>query len=50
MTPTEALQVLDQAASMAPLNRISHVQIQMAVQVLTELIKPKPKDKKSKEE
>jgi hypothetical protein len=38
MTPTEALNALDQAASLAPLPRRDHVAIQQAVEVLKQLI------------
>lgn len=41
MSPEEALQTLDQAASIAPLNRASHVQAQNAVKVLNLLIQEK---------
>jgi hypothetical protein len=34
MKPDEALQVLDQAASVAPLNRQSHIAVQEAVATL----------------
>ena len=39
MTPEEALQILDAAAAEAPLNRISHVQVQRAAQSLAEFIR-----------
>ncbi len=45
MTPEEALQLLNDAASMAQLNRQAHVQVQQAVIVLTEAIAPKEKKK-----
>ena len=38
MQPIEALNVLDQAAGMAPLNRQGHVAVQQAVQVIAKLI------------
>lgn len=41
MTTQEALQILDQAASMAQLPRQGHLQIQQAVETLKEIITPK---------
>ncbi len=38
MTPQEALDVLDSAASLAALSRIQHVQVQNAVKELQKLI------------
>lgn len=42
MTPEQALQLLDQAAGMAPLNRQAHIQVQQAVQVLQALVAATP--------
>lgn len=42
MTPQEALQILDNAASRAALSRADHVAVQQAVQVIAEAITPKP--------
>lgn len=39
MTPEEALAVLDNAASLATLNRSDHVTVQMATDVLREALK-----------
>ncbi len=44
MTPEEALQLLNDAASMAQLNRQAHVQVQQAVIILTEAIAPKEEE------
>ena len=41
MTPQEALQILDNAASRAALSRADHVAVQQAVQVLAEAVLPK---------
>lgn len=38
MTPEQALQVLDQAASQAALGRAAHVQVQEAVKVLAKAL------------
>jgi hypothetical protein len=50
MKPEQALQILDQAAQMAPLTRRDHINVVEAVSVLQELLKPKeePKPKSSK--
>lgn len=40
MTPEEALQILEQAAALAPLNRQAHVAVQRAAQVLALAIVP----------
>ena len=50
MNPEEALQLLDNVAGMAPVNRATHVQVQMAINVLKATIKPVdiPKDNKKK--
>jgi hypothetical protein len=48
MTPEEALQILEQAAALAPLNRQGHVAVQQAAQVLQRAIKPKPEEKDKK--
>ena len=49
MTPEEALNLLDQAASMANLNRVSHFQIQEATRVLRESIQDGSKDEDGSE-
>ena len=46
MSPEQALQILDQATSQAPLPRQAHQQVVNAIKVLQEAIKPK--DKKDK--
>lgn len=49
MTPIEALQILDQASSVASLTRADHVKVQQAVQTLKKMIddaKPKEEIKK----
>ena len=42
LQPIEALNILDQAAGMAPLSRQGHVAVQQAVQVLAKLIQEAP--------
>ena len=46
MTPQESLNILDQASSLAPLARQGHIQVQQALDVLREAIKPKEEKKK----
>jgi len=46
MTPQEALQILDSAASQAKVNRADHVTIQQAVNVILKKITPKQKQAK----
>ena len=41
MTPEQALQLLDEAASAAQLPRMGHINVQRAVEVLREAITPK---------
>ncbi len=48
MKPEEALQLLDQAVSMAALNRSSHAQTIEAIRVLQQAIAPKPKEEPKK--
>lgn len=52
MKPEDALKLVDSICSRVSLNRESHVQVQQAIQILTEAIKPKeeakPKVEKSK--
>ncbi len=50
MTPQEAIQILDQAAAMAPLNRQSHIAVQEALNILRELLRKKQDDSKDKQE
>jgi len=50
MTPKEALQILDGAASIVGVGREGHAQIQKATAVLTEVIKPKEEVKEDKPE
>jgi hypothetical protein len=45
MTPQEALNILDQAVSQLQANRQIHVQLQQAIEVLREAIKPKEEKK-----
>jgi len=45
MTPEQALAILDQAASQAPLPRGAHVQVQLAVEVLTKALADAKKPK-----
>ena len=42
MTAKEALQILSQAAALAPLNRQAHVAVQQAEEILRLAITPKP--------
>ncbi len=42
MTPEQALEILNQAAAAANLPRVGHIQVQQAIQVLTEALKAKP--------
>ena len=44
MTPQEALQILDQASALAPLNRQSHFAVQQASEVLQKLIQDSQRD------
>ena len=46
MTTEQALAILDEAASAARLPRIGHVNVQRAVEVLREAIKPKEDEAK----
>ncbi len=39
MTPEQALAIIDQAASLAPLSRADHIRVQQAVEVLRTLIR-----------
>ena len=50
MNPEEALQLLDNIAGMAPVNRATHVQVQMEINVLRGTIEPEdiPEDNKKK--
>lgn len=41
MTPQQALQIIDQATGLAPLNRQAHIQVQEALKVLAEFIQEK---------
>ena len=42
MTPEQALKLLDQAGAAANGNRTDHYNIQEAVRILAEVIRPKP--------
>ena len=46
MTKEEALNLLDQAVSQLQTNRQTHIQLQQAVEILKEAIKPKEEPKK----
>lgn len=48
MSPEDALNILDQAASMLQLNRADHFKIQTAVQVLKTVINPKKEESSPK--
>lgn len=45
MDTNQALQILDQAASTAPMDRKSHVMVQQAVEVLRKALEPKQETK-----
>jgi len=38
MTPEEALQILDHAASLSPMGRLEHIRIQQAAQILQQFL------------
>jgi hypothetical protein len=42
VNPDQAIDILDRAASMAPLPRADHIAVAQAVQVLREALAPKP--------
>lgn len=50
MNIREAIQILDQAASLAPLNRQAHVQVQTAIATLTTLVDSQEAQKESTKE
>ncbi len=43
MTPEQALVILAQAAGLAPMPKSSHVQVEQAIQVLSEALKKEVK-------
>ena len=45
MRPEQALQILDTAASQAPITRLEHVRVQEATRILTEFILSIRRDK-----
>lgn len=47
MSPKQALSILDQVASLAPLNRQSHAHAVEALRVLQDAIEPSPKNTKA---
>jgi hypothetical protein len=47
MTTDEALQIVDQAASVAPLNRQAHIAVQEAVATLRVALTPKEEPKQA---
>lgn len=49
MKTEQALKLVDQVCASVSLNRESHVQVQQAIQILTEAVKPK-EEVKSEEE
>lgn len=50
MTPEQAIQILDQAASQSPMDRKSHVMVQQAIEVLKKAIQPKEEVKDEKKD
>ena len=46
MNPEQALQLLDNISGMAPVNRATHVQLQVAINFLKATIKPEDNKKK----
>jgi hypothetical protein len=48
MTPVQALELLDQAASLAPLNRQQHFAIQQALEVVKKALEEKKDGKADK--
>jgi hypothetical protein len=46
MTPQEALNLLDKIVSEVNLNRVTHIQVQLAVEALRKAITPQPKPEK----
>ena len=48
LSPIQALDLLNQAASQAPMDRKSHVMVQQAIEVLKKAIQPKEEVKEEK--